>query len=37
MSDISYNRLSEDALNLLERDRKERRLFLDFLAVLEDV
>lgn len=37
MSDISYHRLSKDALDLLERDRKERRLFLDFLVVPEDV
>jgi hypothetical protein len=37
MSDISYHRLSKEALDLLERDRKERRLFLDFLGVLEDV
>jgi hypothetical protein len=37
MSDIFYHRSSKDALNLLERDRKERRLFLDFLVILEDV
>jgi hypothetical protein len=37
MSGISYYRLSKGALDLLERDQKERQLFLDFLVVLEDV
>ena len=37
MSEVFYRRLSEDARNLLERDPWQRRLFLDFLGVLEDV
>lgn len=37
MSKVLYRRLSEDARNLLKRDPGQRRLFLDFLGVLEDV
>jgi hypothetical protein len=34
---ISYHRLSEEALDLLEGNKEQRRLFLDFLSILEDV
>jgi hypothetical protein len=37
MNEISYCRLNGDARELLQRERQERRLFLDFLAVLQDI
>lgn len=37
MSEISYCRLNGDARVLLQRERQERRLFLDFLGVLQDI
>jgi hypothetical protein len=37
MSLHSYRPLSDEAFELLERDPKVRRTFLDFLAVLQDI
>jgi hypothetical protein len=37
MSLHSYCPVSDDAFELLERDPKVRRTFLDFLAVLQDI
>lgn len=37
MSKVLYRRLSDDARHVLEQDLVQRRLFLDFLGVLEDV
>lgn len=37
MSLHSYRPRSDDAFELLERDPKVRRTFLDFLAVLQDI
>jgi hypothetical protein len=37
VSGISYRHLDDNGKELLERDVQERRVFLDFLAVLQDI
>jgi hypothetical protein len=37
MTGISYRFLCADARELIERDRRQRRVLLDFFALLQDV